>query len=68
MINESKYLGIPIDKTSSWKEHINIIALKISRGIEICKEVRPSQYSKNHVQKHSRAIFTILLHGMGMLH
>ena len=33
MINEAKYLGIQIDKTLSWKEHINIIALKISRGI-----------------------------------
>ena len=33
MINEAKYLGIQIDITLSWKEHINIIASKISRGI-----------------------------------
>ena len=32
MINEAKYLGIQIDKTLGWKEHINIIAAKISRG------------------------------------
>ena len=33
MINETKYLGTQIDKTLSWKEHINVIASKISRGI-----------------------------------
>ena len=33
MVNEAQYLGIQIDKTLSWKEHINIIAPKISRGI-----------------------------------
>ena len=26
MINEAKYLGIQIDKTLGWKEHVNIIA------------------------------------------
>ena len=30
MINEAKYLGIQMDKTLSWKEHINIIASKVS--------------------------------------
>ena len=45
MINEAKYLGIKIDKTLNWKEHINIITSKISRGIGmlICKEVGPTQ-------------------------
>ena len=38
------------------------------RDAEICKEVRPTQYGKNHVQKYSRTLSTILLHGMGMLH
>ena len=33
MINEAKYLGIQIDKTLNWREHINIIASEISRGI-----------------------------------
>ena len=33
MIKEAKYLGIQIDITLSWKEHINIIASKISRGV-----------------------------------
>ena len=29
MINEALYLGVQIDKTLSWKEHVNIIASKI---------------------------------------
>ena len=33
MINESRYLGIQIDKTLSWKDHVNIIASKISRAL-----------------------------------
>ena len=30
------------------------------KNAEICKEVRLTQYSKNHVRKYSRALFTIL--------
>ena len=43
MINEAKYLGIQIDKTLGWKEHINIIAAKISRGIGMLR------YAKRYV-------------------
>ena len=43
MINEAKYLGIQIDKTLSWKEHINIIASKIARGIGVLR------YAKRYV-------------------
>ena len=43
MINEAKYLGIQIDKTLSWKEHINTIASKISRGIGMLR------YAKRYV-------------------
>ena len=43
MINEAKYLGIQIEKTLSWKEHINIIASKISRGIGMLR------YAKRYV-------------------
>ena len=43
MINEAKYLGIQIDKTLSWKEHINIIASKSSRGIGMLR------YAKRYV-------------------
>ena len=70
MINEAKYLGIQIDKTLGWKEHINIIAAKISRGIGMLR------YAKRYVPlstvktmyRSSRTLSTILLHGMGMLH
>ena len=37
MINEAKYLRKQIDKTLSWKEHINIIASKIARGIRMLR-------------------------------
>ena len=43
MINEAKYLGIQIDKTLSWKEHVNIIASKISRRIGMLR------YAKRYV-------------------
>ena len=43
MINKAKYLGIQIEKTLSRKEHINIIAWKISRGIGMLR------YAKRYV-------------------
>ena len=46
MINEAKYLGIQNDKTLSWKEHINIIASKIPRGIGMLR------YAKRYVPLH----------------
>ena len=43
IIDKAKYLGIQIDKALSWKEHINIIASKISRGIGMLR------YAKRYV-------------------
>ena len=71
MINEAKYLGIQIDKTLGWKEHINIIAVKISRGIGMLRYAKryvPLSTVKTMYRSIVENLSTILLHGMGMLH
>ena len=43
MINEAKYLGMQIDKTFGWREPINTITSKISRGTGMLR------YTKRYV-------------------
>ena len=39
-VEETKYLGVIIDKNLSWKSHIQMVNTKISKGIGILSKVR----------------------------
>ena len=38
--NEAKYLGVIIDNTLTWRQHIENIKNKINKGIGIIKKIR----------------------------
>ena len=39
-VDRSKYLGVIIDRSLSWKEHNNILRDKVSRAIRFLKDAR----------------------------
>ena len=45
-----KYLGIVIDKNLTWKNHIDVIATKISRNIGLIAKLRHFLPRKNNYQ------------------
>ena len=54
-VDRSKYLGVIIDRSLSWEEHINILRTKASRAIGFLKYARKS-LPQNTLSKMYRGI------------
>ena len=39
-VQKSKYLGVQIDNTLDWKEHIQTVSSKVSRGVGVLKHAK----------------------------
>ena len=48
-VDRSKYLGVIIDRSLTWEEHINILCTKVTRAIgffEICEKIFTAKHIK----------------------
>ena len=62
--NKIKYLGIILDSTLSWKEHINKISSKMKRVIGLMYTIRPYVFNKTLRTLYYSSIYPHLIYGI----
>ena len=50
LVENTKYLGVQVDNSLDWKEHIKRVSTKVSRAVglfKVCKKISPPEFLEN---------------------
>ena len=63
IVNETKFLGICIDKNLNWSNHIKLIACKIAKGIGIINKIKYKVNKSTLIKLYYSFIYPFLIYG-----
>ena len=66
-VTSARYVGVNIDSSLDWKEHIKIISSKVSKVIGFLKHGRNFIPQENTLPRYCRATSLLLLFRLGLL-